>query len=53
MAAKICPLMKEECKESKCMFWVKTNEKNATCAVAAIPMFLKEMWLKQPARFGA
>lgn len=44
---KWCPLVNDACKEGGCQFWFQTNEKNWMCAIAMIPIYLKELWLKK------
>ncbi len=38
--AKDCPFFQKECREKQCQLWVPTNDKNFTCAFAAIPQIL-------------
>ena len=38
--AKECPFFQKECRENHCQLWVSTNDKNSTCAFAAIPGIL-------------
>jgi len=46
--AKHCPLINAACKEEDCQFWFNTKSDHFTCALVAIPLFLRDIERKQP-----